>query len=216
MNRFELLLYNIYSLLICLRYFPIRIAITRPLLIHPSVRIRRLHKGDILLMTPDARLVIGFEATEGQSNCTSMISIRQGAHLKIHGFTTMAQGTRLIIEQGEVEIGKHFFCNGDCYIRCTTRIIIGDDNMYGWKVNFNTSNGHRVFQNGIEKKMEDDIKIGNHVWIGSGCDISKGVEIADECIVAQYSNVIKSHRIPHTLIAGSPAKDLYPNYSWRG
>ncbi len=216
MKYFELLIYNIYSLFFCIKYFPIQIAIKRPVLIHPSVRIKRLHRGGIVLAAPEARLVIGFEATEGQSNYTSMISIHKGAHLEIHGFTTMAKGIRLMIDDGEVTIGKHFFCNGDCYIRCTMRIDIGDDNMYGWKVNFNTSNGHRVYHNGLEKEMEGDIKIGNHVWICSECTISKNVDIADDCIVAQKSNVTRTFAVPHTLIGGNPAVDLCSNYSWKG
>jgi acetyltransferase-like isoleucine patch superfamily enzyme len=80
----------------------------------------------------------------------------------------------------------------------------------------NTSNGHRVFDNGVEKPMEGDILIGRHVWIGSWANIAKSTCIADGCIVAQSSLVSGRHDTPNTLIAGMPAKDIKNNYSWKG
>ena len=129
----------------------------------------------------------------------------------------MARGTRVVIGQrGSLQIGRHFWCNGDCYFHCTTNITIGDDNMYGWDISFNTSDGHHVYENGVEKPMEGDIIIGRHVWIASHCAIGKNTDVADECVVAQHSLLSKSYCKSHCLIGGMPAKIIKDGYSWKG
>ena len=128
----------------------------------------------------------------------------------------MARGTRIVISKGEMRIGQNIWCNGDCYFYCTTKITIGDNNMYGWNISFNTSDGHHVYEDGVEKPMEGDITIGNHVWIASHCIIGKNTSIADDCVVAQHSLVGKRFEQANCLIGGMPAKIIKENYSWKG
>lgn len=113
-------------------------------------------------------------------------------------------------------VGNHFWCNGDCFFNCTTRITLGNNNMYGWNVSFITSDGHHVFENGNENPMEGDIIIGNHVWIASNCTIAKSVCVADDNVIAQYSLVNRKYSIPSCLIGGMPAKILKNYYLWKG
>lgn len=214
MNRFSLLLYNTYSLFVCLRFFPLRQAMRRPLLLHPSVRIKGMRRGAIVIRNR-GRLVFGFEGAEGRSNYKSMLKISSDGRMVLNGYTTMAKGTRLIIDHGEIEIGRHFFCNGDCSIRCTTSIKIGNDNMWGWNVDLNTSDGHHVFENGVEKAMEGNITIGNRVWLASHSHIGKDVVVASGCVVAQNSLVLGKFEEEHCLIGGIPAKKIKGNFSWR-
>lgn len=208
---------KIYSLLFCLRYLPFRQAIHIPVLIHPSVRIENLHRGTINFVgeIKSSMLVLGFPGTVGQSNCKTLLFIEHGGRLIVSENVQMARGTRIIIgSQGVMQIGKHFWCNGDCFFNCTTKISIGDDNMYGWNISFNTTDGHHVYENGIQKPMEGDIVIGNHVWIASYCHVSKNTYVANDCVVAQNSLVGKRFDTPKCLIGGMPAKILKDNFTW--
>lgn len=215
MTKLLFLFYNLYSFLICLRCFSLRQARKRPLLIHPCVKLRGLRKGCIVLDGERSKLVFGFEATQGQSNNQSLLYFGNNATLVLRGYVAMTKGTRLVIDKGQMDIGHHFFCNGDCYFRCTTHIRIGNDNMYGWNVCFNTSDGHQIYVEGQAKDMEGDIYIGNHVWIGSNSMIAKKTQIPSECVVAQNSLVLDTFNEEHCLIAGVPAKKIRDKFSWK-
>lgn len=212
---FQLIIYNIYSLLFCFRYFPFRVAIRRPVLIHPCVKVKGMYRGGIVLKNDFARLVIGFKGTIGQSNCQSILSISKSGKLIISGLATMAKGCRLIIDNGNVELGLNFFCNGDCFIRCTTSIKIGDDNMWGWNIALNTSDGHYTFDNGIARPQEGSIVIGNHVWLASNCIVAKKTKVSSECIIAQGTLLTGEFTEEYCLIAGVPAKIIKRNYTWK-
>ena len=216
MSKVALLLYCLFSLFFCLRRLPRRQAIHVPILIHPSVRVKGMPRGCIVFKVPirHGMFIFGFDGTIGQSNCKSLISIKNGGRLEVGNIVNMARGTRLVIDGGVVSIGSHFWCNGDSFFNCTTRITIGDDNMYGWDISFNTSDGHYVYDNGNQKPMEGDITIGNHVWIGSHCIIGKNTQVADDCVVAQHSLLSKTYDKAKCLIVGMPAKILKENFTW--
>lgn len=215
-NRIRLLFFNFYSLFFCLKYLPFRQAIKIPILIHPSVKVKIENKHSIILTGRIWRSIctIGFDATLGRSNFKSMLYVGNGGHLKIEGFTVISKGTRIIIDGGVMTIGSHFFCNGDCWFNCTTSIVIGSNNMYGWGITFNTTDGHHIYVDGNVKPMEADIRIGNHVWIASYTHISKGAKVASDCVVAQCSLVNKSFDKEHCLIGGMPARVLKENIDW--
>lgn len=217
MKLYLLLFYKLYSFFFCLRYLPFRQAIHIPVLIHPSVKIDCLHRKAISFSgtLKSSMLVFGFPGTKGQSNCRSLISINKEAKMVVGNGVTMVRGTRVIINKGVIFIGNHYCCNGDCSFICTTKIVIGNDNICGWNTRFNTSDGHHIYEKGEEKPMEGEISIGNHVWIGSHCNIGKNTFIADDCIVAQNSLVGKRFDRPHCLIGGLPAKVIKENYSWK-
>ena len=215
MSKFELFIYNIYSFIICLKLFPIKEALRRPVLIHPKVRIKGLHKGCISLANSKARLVFGFKGMEGQSNCQSILSFGKDSLLVLHGFATMAKGTRLVLEKGRIEIGNNFFCNGDCFIRCNCKINFYKDVLIGWIVTFNTTNGHQTFYQGKHNIKDGDINIGNHVWIASNSIVAKGVIIPDNCVVGQSSLVLKPFLESNCLIAGVPAHIIKRDCIWK-
>lgn len=216
MNYLRQLFYKFYSLLFCLRYLPLGQAFHIPVLIHPSVRVK-LRRGCISFHGPlrSSMLVIGFPGTTGQSNCRTLINIECGGRFVVAENVQMARGTRVVIgRRGTLQIGRHFWCNGDCYFHCTTNITIGDENMYGWNISFNTSDGHHVYEKGVEKPMEGDIIIGRHVWIASHCIVGKNTYVADDCVVAQHSLLSKAYNKSYCLIAGMPGRLVKENFSW--
>ena len=205
------------SLWFCLRYLPFRQALRVPILVS-KLKVGTLRRGDIVFTTEPrrARVVLGFTGTERRDSRAAYLSVHDGGKLVLGEHVTIARGTAIVINGARLSIGNNFFCNGDCFFTCDRDITIGNDNLYGWRVEMNTTDGHDIFENGQRKERSKPITIGNHVWICSGSHIGKGVVIADDCVVAQRSLVIKKHFTPHTLIGGMPAKDIKNGIAWKG
>ncbi|WP_309473787.1 DapH/DapD/GlmU-related protein [Curtobacterium sp. AG1037] len=57
------------------------------------------------------------------------------------------------------------------------------------------------------------VRIGNHVWIGQGARVLKGVTVGDGAVIALGSIVTRD--VPaRALVAGQPARVIRENVSW--
>lgn len=61
------------------------------------------------------------------------------------------------------------------------------------------------------RKRSERIMIGNDVWIGDGCYISRGVTIGDGAVVAARATVVKDVP-PYTIVGGTPARVIKPRF----
>ena len=218
MKSIKLFFFYIYSFFFCMRYLPWAQAKKIPILIHPSVKVKSLHRGDIVIKGKIWRGVIslGFEGTVGRCNQKSLIYVKQGGgYIIFNGYTCLSKGCRLVVNKGKLSFGSKLTFNGDCFFSCYDDITFGNDIICGWNASFITTNGHTVIVNGEESVRTAPIRIGNHVWIGSDSTIGKGVNIADHTIVAHHSQVTKSLNTPHAIYGGYPAKLLKTNTDWK-
>lgn len=55
---------------------------------------------------------------------------------------------------------------------------------------------------------DQDVVIGNDVWIGSGVTLLKGVHIADHCVIAAGAVVTKNIPTEYSIYGGVPAREL--------
>jgi len=218
MNWLERIVYYTHSVCFCLRYLPWNQATKIPILIHPSVKIGELHKGDIEIHGDIRRAMIswGFKGVEGRAIRKTYVSIHRDGKLLFNGRTVILDGTNFVIHAAKLNIGKDFLCNSDCFFHVTRDTTIGDNCLLGWNIQFNTTDGHFVYVDGIQKKMDGEIVIGNHVWIGADNLIFKNTNIPDGCIIAQRSLVSKRFDMTNSLIAGIPAKIVKENVTWKG
>ncbi|MBC8767869.1 acyltransferase [Arenibacter sp. BSSL-BM3] len=95
------------------------------------------------------------------------------------------------------------------------KITIGEDCMFSSNIEFRTGDSHSILDNVTKKRINyaQNIKVGNHVWIGAHSIILKGIEIGDNSIIGTSSLVTKN--IPSNVIAGGlPAKVLKNNIDW--
>lgn len=209
--------YYLYSLYFCLRYLPFSQAKKIPILIHPSVHVQKLHKGDIIIKGKTWRgmIAIGFDGTIGRSSKKSLIYVTSGGHIIFQGYACISRGCQLVIYQGNLTFGAKITINGDCFFSCYDNITLGNDIICGWNVSFITTNGHSIAIDGIEKEKDAPIVIGNHVWIGADSVINKGVAIPKGCVCAHHSNVTKSFDEENCLYGGFPAKKLKSNVTWK-
>ena len=94
-------------------------------------------------------------------------------------------------------------------------LTIGDDCMISDEVQFRTGDSHSILdENGNRTNYAQSITIGNHVWIGEGCKVLKGVSIGNNSIVATGAIVTKSFG-NNLLLGGVPAKVLKEKINWK-
>ena len=103
-----------------------------------------------------------------------------------------------------ITIGKNVFINAGCKFQDQGGIYIGDDVFIGHNVVLATLD-HDIDPDKRHLLYPAPIHIGNRVWIGAGCVITRGVTIADNSVIA--AGAVVTHDIPGNVIAGGvPAK----------
>lgn len=108
-----------------------------------------------------------------------------------------------------VTIGANVFVNHDCLLWAgpTSRIVVGDDVLFGPRVTLVASN-HGIQRDGLIRlnPWEDsDIVVGKDVWLGANSVVLAGVKIGDGAVIAAGAIVTKDVS-PYTIVGGIPAK----------
>lgn len=115
---------------------------------------------------------------------------------------------------GDFSMGNSYI-NFGSHIRCKDAISIGDNCAISWNVEIIDYDGHQVVEDGERDSSHGPkaIEIQDHVWIGHGASINKGVTIHQGSVVANDSVVTKD--VPsNTLVAGCPAEIIRENFTW--
>jgi acetyltransferase-like isoleucine patch superfamily enzyme len=129
--------------------------------------------------------------------------VRMGPGVQLAPNVSFANGER-------IEIGAHSHVGARCSLWAgdsSGRIILGHHALLGPEVFITASN--YLIEPGIpvmdQPKDEQDVTIGNNVWLGAKVMIVAGVEIGDECIVGAGSVVTRSLP-PDSIAVGNPAR----------
>lgn len=171
----------------------------------------------------------------------TIIQIEKGSQLLI--FEDLITGSRqvkkskmetriLLQEDSQLVVDGKFLINAGCYVRVAPKgklilhggfinenvqitvgdvVEIGKDFACGRDVIIRSFDGHRIIREGYQ--VSSPIKIGNHVWIGQGATILKGVTIGNGAIIAACSVVTKD--VPaNCIVAGNPARIIRENTRW--
>ena len=214
MKLFDLL----YSVLFCIRYLPFRTAIYVPILISYKVKVGKLKRGQIVILSKPKRymITIGYKGYSLIDSLNSLLYISNEGKLILNGNCVFAQGCRIWIEKGAVmEIGNNFYCNRNCIFRAGDNIKIGNNVLMGWGIEMNTSDGHHLIIDNKKLNNHGDIVIGDNVWIASHCTFGKGSVVGNNSVIAQRSLVNKSFTLSNVLLGGIPAKVLKENVRWK-
>ena len=108
--------------------------------------------------------------------------------------------------EGRIVVGDHFVLNQGAILCAMAEIIMGTHVLVGEYVSIR-DNDHE-FEGGLEKDggfVSSPIRIGDQVWIGRGCCITRGVTIGEKCVIGANSVVTKDIP-PRSLAVGAPAK----------
>lgn len=118
-------------------------------------------------------------------------------------------GCRITIKDNAVFEYESGYLNCFCQINCKNKISIGKNCIVGNNVIIRDNNSHSIDGN----KDDKYIKIGDHVWIGTGAIILPGAKIGNGCVVAA-GTIVNKEFPDKCLIGGVPAKIIKENVEW--
>ena len=122
--------------------------------------------------------------------------------------TIKANESEIHIGQGSHLGGGTIVCGGKA-----THIYIGRDCMISEDIDIWNTDSHTILQHDQIINPPRSIEIGNHVWLGKGSTILKGVHIGENAIVGMKALVTKDIR-PGTINVGVPAKEVKDHIHW--
>lgn len=190
LNLFSTIYFNFIT-------FPFRKAIQFPILIFGKVTIKNARKGKLIFNCPltTGILQIGKRSLGflDEHNCHTIWNV--AGTLYIHGKISIGQGCCVEVEKDAVmTLGRNFNVTGRSVLLCTDHITFGDECLLSWDLLIMDTDWHKVISVTDYRILNSSkpINIGNHVWIGCRSLILKGVNIADNVIVAANSTISRS------------------------
>lgn len=150
-------------------------------------------------------------------NCTICI-IGNNNSLKIGGGHTIIANTTIWLQGNNctIQIGEDFTMEGGAIsVTENGKIHIGNDCMFSFGIDIRNGDSHSIFDlNGNRINKAKDIIIGDHVWLGAGVSILKGVKISSNSIIGTKSLVTKNLESPYSIYAGNPAQIIREGAKW--
>ena len=137
-------------------------------------------------------------------------AIKIGDQVRLSGKQQIAFSSRYK-NRPDLSIGDHTFIGHNVSFAVSDEITIGRHCMIAGNVSFMDMDGHpvdwraRADHQPTPAAQIRPIHVGDHVWIGNGALILKGVKIGDRSIIAARSVVTKDVP-PDTIVAGNPAR----------
>jgi acetyltransferase-like isoleucine patch superfamily enzyme len=148
------------------------------------------------------------------------IMLRGSRHRLFIGPRSWLTGSRIFFEDHDCRIslsGENICVSTKLSVAENgTKIVFGSGSMVGEGSDIRSSDGHSLVDLATGKRLNPamDVIIGDHVFMGEGVAILKGVSIGDDCFVAARSVVTKSFPA-NCLIGGIPARILRQNVTWK-
>ena len=144
------------------------------------------------------------------------IYIGKSVRVKINNGNALSLGNNVYIDDycsfecicGNIYVGDNTFFNTNNKIVSLKKISIGSNCLFGPNIGI-FDHDHKfdnidlpIILQGYEK---GEINIGNDIWIGSNCIITRGIRISDKVVIAANSVVTKSIQ-DSGVFGGIPAK----------
>ena len=163
----------------------------------------------------NGRLLIGEtdSPTNIRTQSTELI-LDERAKMICAGDLILYEGVKIrMAKDAKLSIGHHTYLNRSSTIDSTQEISIGDYCAISDNVQILDSDFHTITYNNGTSDMSKPISIGNHVWIGRGAIILKGVTIGDGAIIGAGS-VVTRDVPPRCLAVGNPARVIKKDVEW--
>lgn len=138
--------------------------------------------------------------------------IQIGRHCKLKDVTFWIEG-----DGNALTIGEQTTAEGSTEIACIEgcTVEVGADCMLSSGITVRTGDSHSIVDaNGERINPSEDVKLADHVWVGAGATILKGVRISSNSIVGAQAVVTKRFHQSGTCLAGNPAKVVKTDVSW--
>ncbi len=177
-------------------------------------------QGDISGLTGEIRFNgPGSSVKFGRRCVASALRMRIGADVHVEIGDNCHLGGLDIYAAGDnrVTIGARAGFNGRVRLLMheAGQISIGADCLIG-QSDFTISDMHSILDAATGRRINPagDIRLAEHVWVGEGALILKGVSIAADSIVGARS-VVTRDVPPKSIVAGAPARVVRSGVSWR-
>lgn len=155
------------------------------------------------------RLELGCQWEKGRY-LPSQLIVKNNASLEVLGDFKIYTGCNIWVnENANLSLGSGYI-NSGLNLSCFQSIEIGHDVVISENVTIRDSDNHYINDQEINTFP---IKIGNHVWIGLGAIILKGVTIGDGAVIGAGSVVVKDVP-PNSLVTGVPAHLKKTDIRW--
>ena len=179
---------------------------------HTSFSIFDLHKTAKLIIEGSSTL--GYKRYKHSALETSLV-MGENSTLEIGskaGGCNIYHGCDIqIFKNAKLKIGKCAINRG-AQIICQDSITIGDDCMISRDVVIRDNDGgHKILIDNY--KPTAPVIIGNHVWIGQGAIIMKGVKIGDGAIIGAGAFVATNVKA-NALVMPDPSRTFAKDVNW--
>ncbi len=185
-------------------------------------RIQRRARG-LLNRTERRRLIRkAYERGRGRMRGQRGAQIARGAKLTGPGTYLLGHGSRIkedarifVAEGATLQLGAGAAIGIRNIINVACSVTIGDRSRLSWDCQVLDTDFHEVFNiDGKVRPKTQSVRIGDHVLIGTGAIILKGVTIGDGAVVAAGS-VVSRDVAAGTIVAGNPAKPVGTAVGWK-
>lgn len=150
---------------------------------------------------------------------TKLVFSKNNSTIKIGRFGKIRKTKITCGENSSVILGDYF------NVRSMFISLLGADNtnvefgshcLLSLEILIRPSDGHAIFDKDTKELLNppQDIKIGNHVWIGQRAVLLKGAEIPENCVIGAGALVNKKFTESNCVIAGTPAKIIKRGINW--
>ena len=120
--------------------------------------------------------------------------------------------------QSNLSIGNQTKFMGECHLVAAKSVTIGEECAISWNTQIMDTDFHSIYKDQKKINNNEDVKIGNHVWIASHCLILKGCRIPDNIVIAAGSLIDSNQKDSfeeNTIITSLPYRILKRDISWR-
>jgi acetyltransferase-like isoleucine patch superfamily enzyme/coenzyme F420-reducing hydrogenase beta subunit len=159
-------------------------------------------------------MLFGYKRIRGSKMESRLAVEGNGSLIVERGHVTIYYGSDILVFKGASLCFKGSAAiNQSVQIICMDSITIGDDVMISRDVIIRDNDGgHEILTEGYKKTAP--VTIGDHVWIGQGAMIMKGVNIGDGAIISAGAWVATDVK-PNALVMGDPARAVKKNVEWK-
>lgn len=201
------------SIYINLKYFEFKDAIKLPIIVSYRTKFLKL-KGSIKIKgkIKTGMIRIGICGSGTASYIPTILELYNGEIIfDEHAYIG---GGCQICNSGKMEIGNNVSFTGECHIICKKHIAIGSNSMISWNTQIMDTDSHFIYEDNNIINADDEIIIGNKVWISSNTNILKGTVIGNNNIVASGSIITNKFYENNCILTGMPIKVLKRNIKW--
>lgn len=202
------------SLFLNFKYLPIKDAIKLPILVSYNTKLLKL-KGEIIINgeIKPGMIKIGIGGSGTAAHLPTAIEIYKG-QIIFNGRMGIGGGCQ-ICNSGKLELGENVSFVAECHIICRKHVKIGSNSTISWHTQIMDSDSHNIINKDSKVINEnDEIIIGENVWVASKVNILKGASIPSNNIIASGATITKKIDEKNCILTGMPVKVLKRNVSW--